>query len=963
MKTFLQELAEDIHKTHPRAEDVTIVFPNRRAALFFRKHYGKMLAKPVFSPKLLTIEDFFGSFSNLRVPDRLVLISILHEAYRKVMQSDSEHDTVGAFEDFYFWGDMLLRDFDEVDKYLVSATQVFKDLSTQKELDASFEFLTEEQRDFLRQFWSHFDVDHSLNKSRFLQIWRRLAPVYEAFQTALLEKKFAYEGMLYRLVIDELPSLAETVKGPVYFAGFNALTTAEEKLISYFVEHRDARVFWDVDEWYLNNEVQEAGQFFRDYQKHPVLGKTFPSDIPANFQKKVTSGKEVHLYGAAQPVGQAKLMAQVLGDELAGGMNPDETLIVLADEKLLMPVLHGVAGAVEKLNVTMGFPLGSTPMFNFVELLIELQIGCSGDMFNHRQVVALLGHPYVIAADAGLARSKRKDVIRFNWVSVPANYLATGVPLHRSIFTPLEEDTFGVSRSVLHWLQQVVETVGMLPVLSDLDKEYALHFLRYFNLLETVLISDARSGDSRNQVQVLKTFLRLFRQLMRNQKIPFSGEPLQGLQIMGVLETRNLDFKNVFVLSVNEGALPSTGGKGSYIPHNIRRAYGLPTLAYQDAMYAYLFYRMLQRAENIYLFYNTETDVLGQGEMSRYLQQLLFESGLRIRRHVLHNPVRPQGIRQLQVGKNADVIATLAQLGRKNERSNGFSPTALNSWLECRLQFYFRYVAHIKEADEVEEDLDARILGTFLHEVMEHFYKGILENKAGRIIEKTDLEGAEEAIDTLIDRAFVGQYSLDPNKPVAYAGQRLIVREVVRRFADRILAMDRAYAPFTIEGLEQEGINYTLPFDGDRKVTLSGKIDRVDLRDDVLRIIDYKTGKDALDFASLDSLFDRNGKRNKAAFQTLLYAWLYMRSAGRRLEGKVRVVPGLINRINVFDDDFSFGLRLGKHHVRDVTDMFPVFEEKLRELFVDMFDPKQPFDQTPHTETCRYCAYNRLCYR
>ncbi|MGC1242161.1 MAG: PD-(D/E)XK nuclease family protein, partial [Chryseosolibacter sp.] len=452
----------------------------------------------------------------------------------------------------------------------------------------------------------------------------------------------------------------------------------------------------------------------------------------------------------------------------------------------------------------------------------------------------------------------------------------------------------------------------------------------------------------------------------RMQKIPFSGEPLKGLQVMGVLETRNLDFKNVFILSLNEGAFPSSGGKGSYIPHNIRRAYGLPTLAHQDAMYSYLFYSTLQRAENIFLFYNSETDVLGQGEMSRYLQQLLFESGLNIRRHVLHNPIEPKGITPVVVHKNAEVMNNLKKLNDGNAYFKGISPSALNSYIECRLQFYFRHVAKIREPNEVEEELDARVLGNFLHDVMENFYKGLVDRKGTRLVEKADFKHAGRTIDLLIDQVFIETYKLDPGKPVEYAGQSLVVREVVKRFASQILKMDEAYAPFTIEALEHGGITYPVKIDRPPFQTiLGGKIDRVDSKDNVLRIIDYKTGKDKLDFESIESLFAREGYRNKAAFQTLLYALMYVNSSsgnGSR-HADQRVVPGLINRMNLFDDDFAFGLRVGKQQVNDVASMFPLFEEKLKELFEELYDPDQPFDQTPNIDNCKYCAYSHICYR
>ncbi|HEU5147163.1 MAG TPA: PD-(D/E)XK nuclease family protein, partial [Chryseosolibacter sp.] len=665
---------------------------------------------------------------------------------------------------------------------------------------------------------------------------------------------------------------------------------------------------------------------------------------------------------------------------MENGMNPEETLLVLADEKMLMPVLYGISGSVEKLNVTMGFPLANTPMFNFIELLIDLQINRKGDHFNHRQVLAILGHPYAVAAHAIASNEKRKEILNHNWVHIPKGYLASQAQLHRKVFREVVGDKTKLSLALITYLQEIINEVGGLNSVGELDKEYALHFVKFFNVLATVLSESSDAGDDSDEggmdvnVQSLKSFLRLFRQLVRTQKIPFSGEPLKGLQVMGVLETRNLDFKNVFVLSLNEGAFPSTGGKGSYIPHNIRNAYGLPTLAYQDAMYSYLFYRMLQRAENIFLFYNSETDVLGQGEMSRYLQQLLFESGLNIRKHVLHNPIHPHGITALRIAKNEELLGALVKLNEGNIKFRGISPSALNTYLECRLQFYFRHVAKIREAKEVEEELDARVLGIFLHQVMEDFYKGLAERKRAKLVEKADFKHAEQTIDLLIDEVFRKTYRLEPGEPVEYAGQRLVVREIVKRFASQILAIDEAYAPFTIEALETEGLVYSIKIDrAPFEVILGGKIDRVDRKDDLLRIIDYKTGKDELDFESIESLFSRIGRRNKAAFQTLLYALMYVNSlsevsAGARVSSSVgtrseRIVPGLINRMNVFDDSFQFGLRVGKQHVNDVAAMFPEFEQRLKVLLEEMFDPEQPFDQTSDLDSCKYCAYRYICYR
>ncbi len=982
MKTFLEEVAENIHRDHPKLESVTVVFPNRRASLYFRKHLSGLISKPAFAPRILAIEDFFAHFSKLQVPEKLVLVAGLFESYTKVMNTNpagSDAEAIARLEDFYFWGEMLLRDFDEVDKYLIPAEQLFKDLSHQKELDSSFDFLTEEQQTFLKEFWSHFDVNDSVNKRRFLGVWRRLFEVYQQFRDDLRSRGFAYEGMLQRLVAEELETVANGIPpgGAVVFAGFNALTSAEEKLITYFVANFDAKVYWDLDAYYVNNKVQEAGKFFREYQEKPILGKTFRR-IPANFQDKIVSGREIHLYGAAQPVGQAKIMSQVLKAEIEKGLNPEETLIVLADEKLLMPVLHGVSGSVNNLNVTMGFPLQSTPLFSFVELLIDLQISRKDSHFNHRQVLAILGHPYLVAADAVSASAKRREILKHNWVHIPASYLASTVSAHRLIFREVKQTSDAFSVSLIRYLQDIIADIGNLKTISDLDKEYALYFFKLLNLLESALAKGRMTdelNDPASQVRSLKSFLRLFRQLVRSQRIPFSGEPLKGMQVMGVLETRNLDFKNVFILSLNEGAFPSTGGKGSYIPHNIRKAYGLPTLAHQDAMYSYLFYRTLQRAENVFLFYNSETDVLGQGEMSRYLQQLLFESNLNIRKHVLHNPVQPRSITPVSIVKDEEVLNSLIKLNEGNAYFKGISPSALNSYIECRLQFYFRHVAKVREADEVEEELDARVLGNFLHDVMENFYKDLAVRKGSKLVEKEDFKNSDLIVGKLIDQVFIRTYKLEPDRPVEYAGQRLVVREIVKRFAEQIIKIDQRYAPFTIEALEKEGLTYTVKISRPPyEVIVGGKIDRVDSKGDLLRIIDYKTGKDKLDFESIGSLFSRDGKRNKAAFQTLLYALMYVNSeavktgvaagkGGDTTGGRQRIVPGLINRMNVFDESFEFGLQVGKQHVNDVMTMFPVFEVKLQELFDELFDPDQPFDQTLNHDVCKLCAYSSICYR
>jgi len=976
MTSFLQELAKTIYDSYSKLESVTVVFPNRRAILYFRKYLAALLNKPSFSPTLLTIEEFISEFSPLRVPDRLELIFRLHQAYYTVI-NNTESDTTNAepFDQFYFWGDMLLRDFDEADKYLVNADHLFKDLSHQKELDSSFDFLTEEQQQFLRSFWDNFDENQSLNKKRFLHIWKKLPLVYSEFRSTLRNANLAYEGMLHRDVAENVEQLKKDHLPPnICFAGFNALTKTEEKIIAHFVNSHNARMYWDIDEYYVNNKSQEAGKFFREYQDHPVLKKTFPSNLPANLIKKVTTSGApvVRIFGAAQPVGQTKLMAEVLSQHLINS-NPEETLIILPDEKMLIPVLHGVSGMVEKLNVTMGFPLSGTPLFNLIEILIDLQLTSKDGFFNHRQVLAVLGHPYVVAANPASSNAKRKEILKHNWVHIPQGFLASDENLHRVIFKEVSKSHQTTSKDLIDYLKNVSEEIGVLPTLGNLDKEYAFQFLKFFNRVQEILSQapdniaksalDTRQASKAYQ-QKVKSFLRLIRQLVASTNIPFRGEPLVGLQVMGVLETRNLDFRNIFILSMNEGSFPAVSSKGSYVPFNIRKAYGLPTAEHQDAIYAYLFYRILQRAENIFLFYNSETDVLGQGEMSRYLQQLLYESGIPFERKVLHNPIQPLDVGPIVVTKNQTVLNDMLKLNDGNNYFKGISPSALNTYIECRLKFYLRHIAKIKEPNEVEEELDARVLGNFLHDVMEKFYRQIIDSKLSNIIEADDFTNYEHKIDKLIDQVFIKTYRLEPDRPVVYEGQRLVVKEVVKRFVDRIMYLDKKYAPFTIEALEYGGITYEVPIShAPFKAVLSGKIDRVDKKDNILRIIDYKTGKDKLEFDTIPSLFARDVRRNKAAFQTLLYALLYSKSSDAAKRENVRLLPGLLNRMNLFDEEFSFGLTMGKTKLHDAQPLLQDFEMRMQEVFNEMFDPNQPFDQTTDLENCKLCPYRQLCYR
>lgn len=949
MKPFLEELAETIIAQHPRLEELTMVFPNRRAALFFHHYLSQHLSKPAWSPQLKTIEELFHELSPLQEADRLSLIFKLFGVYRKVMNNEE------TFDQFYFWGDMLLRDFEEVDKYLISAPQLFKDLSQLRELDESFDYLTEEQKKFLKDFWLNFQEKPSGSKDEFLKVWRELPVVYHDFTRALRSQKLGYEGMIQRDVAERIlagkvSSKPKSGAAKVVFAGFNALTRAEEVLITHFISE-GAQAFWDVDDYYVNNASQEAGQFFRLYKKHPALGPTFGSGIASHFSGE----KSVDLFGVPQKVGQAKLLGQCLHNDLAGTvksvdkMEALRTVVVLPDESLLLPVMHSLPGDLESVNVTMGYPLTNTPLFNLLELLMELQINRSGDAFSHRQVTAILAHAYILSQEPSLATRTRLEIIERNRVYVSSQELHQGKGLLELVFQPVDAD------GIAAYLLRIVQTLGAaFTDKQSFDREYAYHFHRHLSRLYEVLTESGAPLD-------LKGFQKLFRQVIKSQKIPFTGEPLKGLQIMGVLETRNLDFDNVYILSLNEGSLPAAPRHGSYIPHTIRKAYGLPLYDHQDAMYAYLFYRVLQRAKNIRLFYNTEPDVLGTGEMSRFLQQLIHESGWKIKHHILRNPIGITEVKPIDVAKTPGVLAALEKYC--DPEGSGISPTALNDYIECSLRFYLKYIARLEEAKDVEEEIDARVFGTILHDVMEAFYRELTTQKQSIEVLEQDLrpDNAGALLDRLIDQAFRERYGQGAKQKMEYQGQRVVVRAVVRQFAQRIVDLDRDYAPFEVELLEKKfKASLKIESAGPTKTVLvSGRVDRIDKKDRTVRVIDYKTGKDELTMESIASLFAREGKRNKAAFQTFLYAWLY--SKNEKTEGAV--IPMLMNRKNLFKEDVLKPFSMAKRPVTDIGPYLNEFEERLQQILQQLYDPDVLFTQTQEEKNCIYCLFKNMCRR
>jgi hypothetical protein len=955
MRTFLQEVANTIVKDYPDWENLTVVFPNRRASLYFRKALTENLTTPRWAPNVVSIEEFISSFSELKEADKLSLIVSLYRAFKKVTHSEENLDH------FYFWGEMLLRDFDELDKYMVNAEGLFRDLSNQKELDDYFDYLTEEQKKFLQDFWQTVSFSDSDSKKSFLKLWQNLLGVYQEFKSTLVKDKKGYAGMIQREVAESFQGTASRTNHAVVFAGFNALTTAEEKIITWFVQYQNARVFWDEDQFYIKEEHREAGTFFREYRKRTILEKTF-SEKPSTL---LGQEKKITILGIPQRAGQPKLLAQQLEELIIAKKNEqsieiERTVIVLPDESLLLPVLYALPPALRAINVTMGYPLVNTPYYSLIDFLFELHLRKRKEEFYHRQVLAVLRHPYVKARLGEHGSIWIEEILKNNQVHIAPSFFISKITIKKnsleidhviqSIFTAVE------SKDFLKYVLTIIQELATSDAADGfMEKEFAFQFHRVLSRVDELNVSEPME---------LRMQQRMFRQIIRAEKVPFTGEPLEGLQIMGVLETRNLDFDHVIVLSLNEGLWPAAPRQGSYIPHTIRRAYKLPTSEHQDAMYAYLFYRLLQRAEKIDLYYNTEPDKIGTGEMSRYLYQLIYETGWKHERKILYNPVEVRQTEAITIEKKLDVLQKLERYFGK-----ALTPSTLNTYLECRLKFYFRHLVELKEPEEVEEEADARIFGNIFHRVMELFYLDLKSPSGDWSVREENFTNLDAKLEYYIERSFREHFHLADQKKMNYNGLQLVVKEMVKKLATQVLAKDKKHAPFNIEFLEVNNFNITTQvIQGDKNlnIVLGGKIDRADRKENTVRILDYKTGGDLNIFTSIESLFNRNNeKRNKAAFQAMLYALVYKKRNPDLFTPKsnIKVQPGLINRKDIFRSDFEYGLYLNKERLEDVTDLLPEFEIHLQTLLQELFNPAQPFDQTAVLKTCSYCSYKEICGR
>lgn len=981
MKAFLKIVAKDmLEKYGTDMSDIAVVFPNKRASLFLNNYLAQLAHKPIWTPTYITISDLFRRHSDLKVADPIKSICDLHKTFVKCTGIDE------TLDHFYGWGQLLLADFDDVDKNMVDAKQLFANLSDIHELD-DVSYLTDYQKEMIRKFFSNFSDDHNSElKKRFLQLWCHFYDIYTEFNQRMTEQGLAYEGALYRSVVSN--ESIEFRHKKYLFVGFNMMQVVELNLLNRLKKQGKAAFYWDYDQYYMDGN-NEAGHYIRQYLPY------YPNELADYPQQEIynnmTKNKDITYISAPTENIQARYVNSWLKENGRYKMGRN-VAIVLSDESLLQSVIHSLPQEVGSINITIGYPLQQTPFYSLIQQLILLQgIGHpkQGDTYRLHYVLIALRHPYTryISEKYTELLAKLDEQKRFypsrEFLSLDGD---EGLTL---LFRNLEETTASqdeYNRKLITYLLDVLRTIGThAKELNDpLFHESLYRTYTLLNRLQDLIIA----GDL--QVDII-TLERLIQQLIQTTSIPFHGEPAEGIQVMGVLETRNLDFDHILVLSCNEGKLPKGVNDSSFIPYSLRKAYGLTTVENKVAIFAYYFHSMLQRAHDITLTYNNATEDGQSGEMSRFMLQMMVESQHSIRRKTLvagQKPLRPA---YSDAQKTDEVMAVLDNIKM-------ITPTFLNTYQRCQKQFYYKYVKGLLEPDEIDEDeVDNKIFGNIFHRAAELFYytfaskDDIATDDQGKqrlirpiVITADNLDHAlkdTSLVYRLVDQAFreeLFKVSSSDYHP-KYNGLQLINKEVIASYLRQLITIDRRQAPFTIIGMEIV-VSTTLGVAtarGQKLFRIGGFIDRLDSvaasgnpsalgnLAERIRVIDYKTGRSRTSHPKdIEEVFSTQplaiGKHNDYYLQAILYS-LIVKNDRRYNPAQEPVSPGLLFIQNAGADDYDPTLKLGKELLTDVAPLEAEFTDHLRSLLADIYDPALPLKPTEDKKRCVFCPYAALC--
>ena len=953
MMNFLEAVAKDIiAKYGTNLADIAIVFPNKRAALFMNEYLARIANKPIWSPSYLTISDLFYRNTDLVVGDQIKLVCDLHRSFTECTGLDE------TLDHFFNWGQLLLSDFDDVDKNMAEASKVFANIQNLHELD-DISYLSEQQKEIIKKFFINFKDNHNSElKQRFLNLWSKLEDIYNNFNARLKQQGISYEGAIYREVIEQ--KNIDLPHKHYLFVGFNLLQKVEQELFNIIKKKGKAQFYWDFDKYYTTNNQQEAGYYIKQYLSiYPNELDNSDDSIYNCFKNE----KDITYISATTNNIQARNIADWLqqNDRIKAGK---DTVIVLCDETLLPTVLHCLPEEVDKVNITMGFPLQQTHISSLVKSLITLQlIGKinNEDRFRLKYVDEILNHPY-----CHYISEKNKEL--YSNLHKKHNYYPTSEELQiddclAKVFSSpanIHETHFA---SLVDWIIEIVELIGNNTKEAN-DPLLKESVFRMFTLLNRVS-SLIKSNDL---VVDLVTLKGVIDQFIQSTTIPFHGEPIEGIQIMGVLETRNLDFKHILMISCNEGNMPKSIHDSSFIPYSIRKAYNLTIIDHKIAIFAYYFYRLIQRAQDITISYNSGTAFGQNSEMSRFMIQLMVESKHSIKRQSLLTNQYLEPTQNKCISKSKEIMNILNGIEK-------ISPSAINEYLKCPFKFYYSKILGIREPEiEQEGALDNRTYGNVYHRSAELIYQKIMDKN--NVVSKESIEKIRKSrvtIELCVDEAFselVFKTTSSKYRP-KYNGLQLVNRESIINYLIKMLQQDEKSAPITIKGLELR-INSEISFISNnekRSLIIKGFIDRLDevcyeSEGRMIRVIDYKTGRPSLKQPKdIEDVFNRTKIHETKAdyyLQTMLYSNVVRDNIELNKE-QLPVSPCLVYIQNIGSETNKIHLELKNEPIYDIKPYQIDFMANLQGVLGEIFNSEIPFTATQDTYWCKYCPYSKLC--
>lgn len=1012
---FLQSVAADIvRKYGDDLSKLTVVFPNNRAQLFFNDCLLNAasdmgLKQPIWSPSYTTIKKMFEQHSSLQIADPIKLVCLLYDTYMEVLNhgdeyglNTSELKVDETLDSFYHWGEILLSDFEDIDNNMVNAQMLFQNIKDGVPFEADSTFLTDEQREVLKHFFAVFkEGDETVLKRRFLQLWSLLHPIYVKYRQRLLSEKLAYEGMLKRQVIEMWNDSDNTDEDKIYlFVGFNVLNQCEKMLFKRLYSGKRAKFYWDCDEYYIRkkNEVEahEAGLFMRDNVND------FPNELDT-FDLLGSCSRKIEIIGSASEVAQARYVSKFLKEREAEGSSNDDTVVVLCNENLLLPVLHSIPGGGKtgdecNVNVTMGLPIVQTPIYGLIQVLLDYQehlhflnAGESSSLLS-TTLLPLLRNYYLRLAYPSIIEIE-EQIQKKHWKFFKTESLVSNES-YGSLFMQCES-----SRDLLLWLLEIVRKVSALfrvdeeeegtethvdedeyikSLSGDLYKESLYRIYTMLTRLIALLDEDTLTLEFSMMLQLINT-------LMSSLSVPFTGEMVTGTQIMGFLETRNLDFTNVILLSANEGTLPSSGKENSFVPYALRKGYGMTTIEHKNSLYAYYFYRLLQRAETVTLMYNTSEKSSSKGQMSRFLLQLMVEAtNNTIVKSQINSDVPKNESLLFKIEKTDAILQKMHQLYDLSYHSDApkksLSASSLNMYLNCTMRFYLSKILRLCKQEEISDDVQVNEFGTVFHASMQYYYDDLMRKKNSRIISASDYpafmikERTEEEesitrttdykefkvkIDSYVNKAFkIHYFNMSENESMPQlSGEQLMNRDAIARYVIGMLMLDAQYTPFEIIGNEYHFSSaFSVPKENGESlvVRFEGDIDRVDKKGETIRVLDYKTGGKAKNMKTIDSLFIPSKDRYSYALQVMMYSYFYS------LEKNVQVKPAIAYLKTAKSLD-ALDIMLDKEVLTSANAYFAELKQGMERTIGELFDKEIPFVANKDCPSCEYCDYLSIC--